>query len=270
MIFASDLDRTLIYTKKLIGDSDKDIVLAERYLGKDLSFMKRGALEKLLSIKKKILFIPVTTRTIEQYNRIFLMSEQIKPDYAIVSNGGNILVNGEVDRQWKKIIKDKVDKIISYKIVEKRFLESFKDNSWIDKMVFRDNLFYSVHFQDKNLIRIQELEEFKAWVEKKGWHISIQGKKLYIVPNCVNKWDAVLYIKEKEKKSRIVSSGDSFLDYPILINSDYSICAYHGELKDLIESKKLKQKHIYVTKSSGISASEEITEIVSNMICRNV
>lgn len=270
MIFASDLDRTLIYTKKLIKDSDRDIILAERYLDKELSFMKKDVLEKLMNIRSKILFIPVTTRTIEQYNRIFLITDYIKPDYAVVSNGGNILIKGEVDREWKEIINRKVSKIVPHLIVKKRFLESFEDTTWIERMVFRDELFYSVHFLNKELINLQELEEFKSWVEDNEWHISLQGRKLYIVPNCVNKWDALLYIKERENKSKVISAGDSFLDYPILINAEHPICASHGELKALIEGKKVEQRHISMTKSSGISASEDIVKIVNDLICQNV
>lgn len=267
MIFASDLDRTLIYTKKLIEEENEDIVLAERYLGKELSYMKSGVIEKIRKIiKNKVLFIPVTTRTIEQYNRIFIIHESIKPTYAIVSNGGNILINGKVDTEWRNIIRKAVNKIIHYKFVEKKFLDSFKDTSWIDKMVLRDELFFSVHFKDKELINVDEFNNFKNWAEENKWTVSLQGRKLYIVPEPVNKWDALLYLKEKEKKKKIISAGDSFLDYPLLINADYAVCAAHGELKSLIEEKIVKQEHIFLTEKRGINASEEILERVENLV----
>ncbi|MCY6370079.1 HAD family hydrolase [Clostridium ganghwense] len=266
MIFASDLDRTLIYTKKLIKEEDNDIVLVERYLGKELSFMKKNVIEKLKKVREKALFIPVTTRTIEQYNRIFIMNDTIKPTYAIVSNGGNILVNGKVDSEWRNIIKKAVDRITNRKFVEKKFLNSFKDTSWIDKMVLRDGLFFSVHFKDKELIDKEEFNSFKSWAEVNKWNVSLQGRKLYIVPSPVNKWDALLYVKKKEKKMKIVSAGDSFLDYPILINADYSICASHGELKKMLEDKTLKQDHISLTEGRGINASEEILESVEKLV----
>lgn len=266
MIFASDLDRTLIYTKKLIEEENKDIVLAERYLGKELSYMKSGVVEKIKKMKNKVLFVPVTTRTIEQYNRIFVINEHIKPVYAIVSNGGNILINGKVDTEWRNIIRKAVDKITHYKFVQKQFLNSFKDTSWIDKMVLRDELFFSVHFKDKELINVSEFSNFKDWAEENNWTVSLQGRKLYIVPEPVNKWDALLYLKEKEKKKKIISAGDSFLDYPLLINADYAICASHGELKSLIEEKILKQGHISLTEERGINASEEILERVEDLI----
>jgi len=265
MIFASDLDRTLIYSRKLIEDTDNEIILVERYDGKELSFMRKRALERLKGISEKMLFIPVTTRTIEQYKRIFIIEDYIKPTYAITSNGGNILKNGEVDEQWREIINNKVNSLTPHETVKEKFLKSFSHISWINKMILRDNLFYSVHFEKQTDINLTELEGFRKWAEDNHWKVSLQGKKLYIVPEPVNKWDAVLYIKNIENKTKVISAGDSYLDYPILINADHAICPSHGELKLLIDNKKVKKNHIKMTISEGIGASEEIMEIVRKL-----
>ncbi|MCF4015898.1 HAD-IIB family hydrolase [Clostridium sporogenes] len=267
MIFASDLDRTLIYTKKLIDAAHiKHVVLVERYLGKELSFMTKNTIEKLKLINNKILFIPVTTRTTEQYNRIFGIKEEINPKYVVTSNGGIILEHGEINIEWNKIIKRVLTNSTRASIVEKQFLKSFSDLSWINKMVFRDDLFFSVHFDEINNNSKEELKNFENWIIKNQWHISLQGKKLYIVPNEVNKWNAISYIKDKEKKQKIISAGDSYLDYPILINANYSIGALHGELKNLIDKNKIQQKHIVMSKKSGIEASEEILDFVNDIV----
>ncbi|AVP53992.1 Predicted hydrolase (HAD superfamily) [Clostridium tetani] len=267
MIFASDLDRTLIYTKKLIDDAYvKSIVLVEKYLGKELSFMTKNTIEKLKLINNKILFVPVTTRTTEQYNRIFGIKEEINPKYAVTSNGGVILENGKISIEWSKIIKTNLVNSTKASIVEKQFLKSFSDLSWINKMVFRDDLFFSVHFDEINNNSKEELKNFENWIIRNKWHISLQGKKLYIVPNEVNKWNAISYIKDIERKQRVISAGDSYLDYPILINANYSIAALHGELKDLIYKNKIQQKHIVMSKKSGIEVSEEILDFVNAIV----
>lgn len=274
MIFASDLDRTLIYSKKLIKDFDENIVLVERYNGKDLSFMKKAVIETLKKMKKNIMFIPVTTRTLEQYNRIFMISDYIKPKYAVVSNGGNILINGKIDENWRKIIKQKLENIMHYKFVKKRFLRSFKDVSWINKIVLRDNLFFSIHFNDKNEINKEDMALFKNWAEENDWRVSLQEKKLYIIPSIVNKWDAVLYIKEREKRKRVISAGDSALDYPILINAEISMCASHGELFNMIKENIVNKGHILLTNNVGIDASDEIIRNVEEVnfadFCHNI
>ena len=53
-------------------------------------------------------FIPVTTRTIEQFQRISLFQDEIIPEYAITSNGGNILHNGKQDGTWNRIVKERL------------------------------------------------------------------------------------------------------------------------------------------------------------------
>lgn len=271
MIFASDLDRTLIYTEKLISNEYiKNVVLVERYLGKELSFMSKNVVEKLKVINSKILFVPVTTRTMEQYKRIFGIKDEIRPKYAITSNGGNILENGEVSSEWRNIVKNSLKNTTKANDVEGRFLDSFSDISWIDKMVFRDDLFFSVHFKEIHNDAKEELKVFKSWAKENKWHISLQGRKLYIVPNEVNKWNGLLYLKEKEKKEKIISAGDSYLDYPILINAHHSICALHGELKELIDRKEIQQKHISMSKKRGIEASEEIVEFIETLLINDV
>ncbi|EDS78305.1 conserved hypothetical protein [Clostridium botulinum C str. Eklund] len=270
MIFASDLDRTLIYSKKLIDNMEKDIVLVETYLGKPLSFMKKQVIEDIKHIQEKSLFIPVTTRTIEQYNRVFVFRDYIKPKYAVTSNGGNIFVNGKIDEEWASIIRNKLKDSISYESIKGMFLESFKDISWIKKMVLRDNLFYSVHFIDRNLINIKELDAFKECADKNGWNVSVQNRKIYIVPKCVNKWDAISHIKKLENVKHVVTSGDSDLDYCMLIKSNYAICVDHGDLKDIIQDKISQKHNITITNNSGIKASKDIITIVKKLLSNNI
>lgn len=99
MIYASDLDRTLIYSLSAIGvpEDTPGLVPAEVVDGRTVSYISQQALATLKELAAKIVFMPVTTRTIAQYRRINLFQETVIPDYAITSNGGNILVNGVVD-----------------------------------------------------------------------------------------------------------------------------------------------------------------------------
>ena len=91
-----------------------------------------------------MLFVPVTTRTIEQYKRISLLKNIIIPEYAIVSNGGNILINGETDSYWAKIISFKIkSECISSKKVLERFNE-IKNSEWVYKERQADNLFITL------------------------------------------------------------------------------------------------------------------------------
>ena len=52
----------------------------------------------LKSVNDKVVFVPATTRTVEQYGRIDLGIGNI--EYALVCNGGVLLVNGKEDEAW--------------------------------------------------------------------------------------------------------------------------------------------------------------------------
>lgn len=76
MIYASDLDRTLIFSHRFLDEHkyNKKIVLVEDKDGKEISYMSELAYNKLQEINnnKDITFIPTTTRSLEEYNRIRL------------------------------------------------------------------------------------------------------------------------------------------------------------------------------------------------------
>lgn len=74
-MFASDLDRTLIYSNKALADfgqSGEDLIGVERKDGREIAFMTQEARSLLKEISAQMLFVPVTTRTYEQYKRIFI------------------------------------------------------------------------------------------------------------------------------------------------------------------------------------------------------
>ncbi|TCO74407.1 HAD family hydrolase [Marinisporobacter balticus] len=262
MIFASDLDRTLIYSKKFISDH-KDIRLIEKKEDESISFMTEIAIKKLKKLSDELLFIPVTTRTIEQYRRISIL-EKIAHKYAIVSNGGNIIIDGEVDRYWSQFIRNKIKRMcLPFKDLLLKFKE-IESIEWVKRKRTADNLFtYCIVERDN--IPMEKLNSFMEWLEHRNWKGSLQGRKLYFVPKCVCKWEATKYIKECENIDFVASAGDSLLDLPMLKMADYAISPPHGEIyKDHRESKAAQ--NIIFTEKEGIFAAEEILEKIN--ICK--
>lgn len=96
-LFISDLDNTLIYSYR--HEIGEEKVLVETKDGKELSFMSRYSYELLDKINSMICFMPITTRSVEQYARVML-SSRWKPGLALAANGGVLLQNGEPDREW--------------------------------------------------------------------------------------------------------------------------------------------------------------------------
>lgn len=254
MIFASDLDRTLIYTKKHFENIDiNKIRLVEIYNGKEIAFMTNDAVKELKILSKEVYFVPVTTRTVDQYRRINIFQEEIIPNFAITSNGGNVLIGDKVDREWKNIVKSKLNnECSSFDDVIFKF-NKISSDKWIISKNIADELFY--HFMiDENNISLEEMNFLTMELKKENWDVFLHGRKLYLIPCCVNKWDAVEYVKNKIGIDSVAASGDSMMDLCMLQNADYSISPSHGEI-----NQKLKKKDfIKFTEKTGILAGEEI------------
>ena len=96
VVFHSDLDNTLIYSYKHDIGSDKKCV--EVYQNREVSFMTKKSFDLLKAVKEKVVFVPTTTRTQEQYERIDLGIGI--PRLALVCNGGVLLADGREDTKW--------------------------------------------------------------------------------------------------------------------------------------------------------------------------
>lgn len=257
MIFASDLDRTLIYSKKFVKEDMKNIRLIEKKEEDPISYMTEKAIDQLKELSKKALFIPVTTRTIAQYERIHLFRDEVKPKYAITSNGGNIIINGEVDTNWNEKIRKSIgsDSLDREDVLRK--FEEIKSDTWLLRSHVAEDLFH-YFIVDRENVPLDELNEFSRFLNENNWKTSLQGRKLYFVPQCVCKWKALEYIKDREEETFIASAGDSLLDLPMIQMADYAVVPKHGEIYK--SYKKNKDDHMIFTESEGIISAEEIIQ----------
>lgn len=262
MIFASDLDRTLIYSKRaflLENGQNPKAELIETLEGKEISFMTDRAIRQLQEVAEKVTFIPVTTRTTEQFNRISVFSERVKHEYAVTSNGANVLKGGKLDEDWGGYIsRSLANDCLSGSEVLKTFKEIAHEDWVLRTKQAEDFFLYSIIDTEKT--PADELLEFEKWLSEQNWRLSLQGRKLYFVPNTVCKAAAVNYIKELTGKTKVLAAGDSKLDLPMLEAADHAICPGHGELFE-----RLGSSQIAITRSRGIMASEEILDWVMNM-----
>ena len=95
-ILCVDMDNTIIYSYKHdIGEKKLNV---ELYNGREISFISERTYSLLKEVNDKMLIVPTSTRTEEQYRRINLHIGAIP--YALVCNGGVLLVNGERDKEW--------------------------------------------------------------------------------------------------------------------------------------------------------------------------
>ncbi len=252
-MFCSDLDRTLIYSKKFIGENDvSKSVVVEIYKEEPLSYMSQKSIELLKKINDKNLFIPVTTRTQEQYERIEIFRDKIKSKYAIVENGGRILENSKIDDYWENHI---IEEIKNQKTDMNAVLNEFNKikSDWVLKERIVKNKFIYFIIDRKKIP--DELSKFFIWLKANGWDFSLQARKMYFIPEFINKNNALQYILKKENITNYFATGDSFLDLSMVKNANVSLVPRHGELKELNVEPKLNYTNL-----TGFGATEEILE----------
>lgn len=261
MIYASDLDRTLIYSKKFVTESiESELICVEYYQNDVMSYMTQRSLDLLREIALKSIFIPITTRTVEQYLRIHLFDDSSLNKYAVTTNGGNILVHREIDLEWQSIVDEKlknceeISKVIEVheKMVESKFI--------LKHRVADDKFFYNVVDTDK--FDSSSFIEFDEYLKKVGWTRYSQGRKIYFIPDVLTKRDALVYLMEKEDIDKSIVSGDSLLDLSMLEVASQGIIPIHGDLVKLLSSEI--KKDMFITKNEGFKATEEFLYKIRN------
>ncbi|MBP1565412.1 MAG: HAD hydrolase family protein [Oscillospiraceae bacterium] len=230
ILFASDLDNTLIHSYKRADEGD---ICVEVKDGKKLSYMTPYAYDKLRSINKnqKYVFMPVTTRSLEQYNRIDFFDG--KPaQLALAANGGILLENGVINKEWLResvaLIKDSVDDF--YKGIE--YLKKDEDVYFEIRIVDELFLFTKSH---KPLETKEKLRQYISSEKSTVYNI---GDKVYIFPDILSKGTAIQRIREKFDFEKIICAGDSEFDVPMLNIADFAYCP--EGICDCIANKNLK------------------------------
>jgi len=256
-LFASDLDRTLIYSKRALSEMEtpwnESMVSVEVKNGEDVSFMTKESFNKLKEIATKHLFIPVTTRTYEQYKRIFIFEKEMPVTYCVTSNGANIHYKGEPIKAWKEIIRTRLKR----ECMEKEgLLEKLQNYALPGELKVADNLFF--YYVLKTKIDENVKKELTKVARENGWNISLQGRKLYFMPIPICKGEAIKYIKEREGIEQTIGAGDSVLDFPFLNICQFAYIPSHGELT----LEEIKNPTHNLTIQKGAFAGEEI---VSNV-----
>jgi hydroxymethylpyrimidine pyrophosphatase-like HAD family hydrolase len=259
MIFFTDLDRTLIYSKKFIHNSEEKVVLVERDGDKEIAFMTVKGFEILKELTAKITVIPVTTRNYLEYNRIQLVNE-LAIEYCIINNGAEILHCGKRDEDYCTMIKHEINQLsYGFDSALQNFFDVFGHEN-IKLYRLSDNFLWVIVMksEDFNRLLVAKLNEE---MNVKGWSVSVTGKKIYLIPNAFSKWRAIRYLKDKFRDEPIICAGDSFMDKEMIENADIGIVPLESELCGILPSMRK-------TPSSGIRAGEEILMFTRN-ICKS-
>ncbi|MQS36101.1 HAD family hydrolase [Streptomyces katsurahamanus] len=255
-LVASDLDRTLIYSAGALRLTAPDaeaprLLCVEVYQGKPLSYLTESAAALLPRLGAETVFVPSTTRTREQYRRIRLPGPP--PEYAICANGGHILVHGEPDEHWHRAVAARLAEESAPLAEVRARLLATADPAWLLKERTAEDLFaYLV--VERALLPEGWVKELAEWAGPRGWAVSLQGRKIYAVPQPLTKSAAMREIARRTGAERTLAAGDSLLDADLLLAADHGWRPGHGELAD----SGWSAPHVEALKESGVAAGEEI------------
>lgn len=261
MMFASDLDRTLIYSNRALADFKHtdlpNLTSVECKNNEEVAFMTRKAKELLKAIANNCLFVPVTTRTYEQFKRIFMFSKDIPITYSVTSNGANIFYEGQQVVEWQQLVQNRLKKECAS--IEE-MMTQVKKMKIKGTLKIAEQLFF--YFILENGISLETINKIKLLASQHGWRVSIQGRKLYVVPKPVCKGEAIKFIKEKHRIQTLLGAGDSILDYDFLKICDFSYVPSHGELGKEIEFGDC----FNFSQKKGVLAGEEILDEIAKKL----
>ena len=209
-LFACDLDNTLIHSYKHKTDDD---ICIEIYNGREQSFISSRAAELLREVVKRVLFIPVTTRSIEQYQRIKWL-EGTKPEYAVVSNGANLIHNDDIDFEWKSHFLSEYIQPYTNELEHQQMLLKQNPDFTICRIV--DGSFLFLKCSD-NI----DVEKISTELQKQT-KLTVQhsGRKIYLFPPRLNKGEALLRLKQMFNPQQVFCAGDSAIDVPMFNFAD--------------------------------------------------
>ena len=221
-IWFSDMDNTLIYSHK--HDIPLPKTTAEYYLDREQSFIT----DRTLSFCRKFcasterMFVPLTTRTPAQYERI-LLREKLSYRYALVCNGALLLDNGISDAVWEQESLAMTADCAEPLAQALADLYTFAETEHVHDL--RPYMVYA-----KTEATPQQIATLHQRYTPQGLDVILSGTKLYCLPQKFSKGHAVRRFCHRfaHPNDRVIASGDTVFDVPMLTESD--IALYPEEL----------------------------------------
>lgn len=228
ILFACDLDNTLLYSYQHRKAED---LCVEKLRGKEQGFMTPRTIALLRAVTALADLVPVTTRSMEQYNRISWPAG-CTPEYAVVANGALLLKNGEIDASWRRAsepviapYREELQSLLPELSLTGRFLRCrIVDDAYLFAYCGKD---------------ICPADCAGTYRSRSKLDIVSSGKKLYFFPPQLNKGHALRRLKALMHPVTTVAAGDSIIDTPMLNAADLAILpAFFPE--DTVKVPKIK------------------------------
>lgn len=257
VLFASDLDRTLIYPLRSLPMGHNATVI-EHHHGRGITVATEETVRALRELAARDAFVPVTTRSRMQLERVSPVWQLAVQGWAICSDGATLLHRGTVDPGWCA----RVDDICATSAPLEEGLEVFKREvgspdtaRWVATLYDCDQRFLYATIIDAEKPDGLEHDAQLAFAPL-GWKAVRHGRKLYAMPAGIGKAPAVRYLCERLEVDTLLAAGDSVLDAEVMEDADLAWCPCDAELVEL----GLVPQGALLTTREHVGSAQQIAE----------
>ncbi|MEJ2860210.1 HAD family hydrolase [Actinomycetospora flava] len=235
-LVATDLDRTLVHSARAAGTVPDGVVCLERRGGVATALLTPRTAQRLVALDRRAWWVPATTRTVAEYERLALPRLGVAPRYAVCANGGVLLVDGVPDAAWSAEVARRLARSAPLPEIARR-LGTSRD---------ADGCFL--------VARGAQPDGLAAWCAERGWRVDAHRDKVHVLPVALTKSAAVAEVRRRTGAARLLAAGDSPLDADLLAAADAGIQPVDGRLY----AAGWRADHVAVTSGRGLAAGEEI------------
>lgn len=258
-VVATDLDGTVLFSEKAMSHGpvrpdDADLVPIDIDGDRIYAYMTTTAVRQWTGLAGAGVIVPATTRSVDQYRRLRLPGR--RPSSAVVCNGARLLVDDESDAGWERHVRQRLaESGASFDTVWQE-AQRWRDQRGFDAVRAVEDFFIYLTVKSREPWLTVFAEEAAEWGRVHGWRVSLQGRKLYLLPTGLDKAAAVAHAAERLGADRFVAGGDSLLDADMLRAAHAAIRPAHGEL----HLTGFTSPHCLTTASAGAQAGDEILD----------
>lgn len=209
-MIASDIDRTLLWSHKRVGDvPPDDLVCLEVLDGRDWAFVTRRAWDALAGLDADDLVL-CTTRTPAQVLRLKV------PSYrrVLCLNGGVLLVDGVPDPAHAEAT--------AALLAQRRPMAEFADRvahlvaaPHVRSLRDADGTF-AYFLLNGEPVEVAWVEELEAIAAADGWRLTHEQTKVYAMPETLTKEAGLARLADEADDELVAAAGDSRLDEGML------------------------------------------------------
>jgi len=255
-MIASDIDRTLLWSHKRVGDVPPDeLVCLEVLDGRDWAYVTTRAWDALAALDADALVL-CTTRTPAQVLRLKL------PSYrrVLCLNGGVLLVDGVPDADHARAT--------AALLAQRRPMAEFAERvahlvaaPHVRSLRDADGTFayFLLNGEPVEPGWLEELEEVAA---ADGWRLTPEQTKVYAMPDTLTKEAGLARMVEGTDDELVAAAGDSRLDEGMLRMARHA----------LVPSGAYLESHGWdgaTTSATGVRAGEEIALWLAGFVDRD-